>query len=37
MANIKDFIKESSQGFPWDAAVKDFITKEGSISSQTTS
>ena len=29
----QSFIQESSQGFPWDAAVKNFVTKEGSISS----
>jgi M6 family metalloprotease-like protein len=29
----QNFIQESSQGFPWDAAVKNFVTKEGSISS----
>jgi len=29
----QNFIQESSQGFPWDAAVKNFVTNEGSISS----
>jgi M6 family metalloprotease-like protein len=29
----QNFIQESSQGFPWDAAVKNFATNEGSISS----
>ena len=27
------FVRESSQGFPWDEAVKKYITKEGPISS----
>jgi M6 family metalloprotease-like protein len=27
------FLKETSQGFPWDQVVKDYRTKEGSISS----
>ena len=27
------FISETSQGFPWDSAVKEFISKEGPISS----
>jgi M6 family metalloprotease-like protein len=29
----QNFINESSQGFPWDAAVKNFVTNEGSVSS----
>jgi M6 family metalloprotease-like protein len=29
----QNFIQESSQGFPWDAAVKNLVTNEGSISS----
>jgi M6 family metalloprotease-like protein len=29
----QDFIQQSSQGFPWDAAVKSFVTNEGSMSS----
>lgn len=27
------FINETSQGFPWDQAVKDLVTNEGSVSS----
>ena len=27
------FIGEGTQGFPWDQAVKDYVTKEGSIAS----
>jgi hypothetical protein len=29
----QDFITETSQGFPWDAAVKNLITNEGPVSS----
>lgn len=29
----QDFITETSQGFPWDAAVKNLVTAEGSVSS----
>lgn len=29
----QDFITESSQGFPWDAAVKNLVTNEGRVSS----
>ena len=29
----QDFITETSQGFPWDAAVKNLVTNEGSVSS----
>ena len=29
----EDFITETSQGFPWDAAVKNLVTNEGSVSS----
>jgi M6 family metalloprotease-like protein len=29
----QNVIDETSQGFPWDQAVKDLVTKEGSISS----
>ena len=29
----QDFIIETSQGFPWDAAVKNLVTNEGSVSS----
>ena len=33
LPNGQDFILESSQGFPWDEAVKNFVTNEGNISS----
>jgi hypothetical protein len=29
----QNFITETSQGFPWDAAVKNLVTNEGSVSS----
>ena len=29
----QNFINETSQGFPWDAAVKNLVTNEGSVSS----
>jgi len=29
----QSFIQESSQGFPWDEAVKNLVTNEGSVSS----
>jgi M6 family metalloprotease-like protein len=29
----QSFIQETSQGFPWDAAVKNLVTNEGSVSS----
>jgi M6 family metalloprotease-like protein len=29
----QNIIQETSQGFPWDAAVKNLVTKEGSVSS----
>jgi hypothetical protein len=29
----QNFIQESSQGFPWDEAVKNLVTNEGSVSS----
>ena len=29
----EDFITETVQGFPWDAAVKNLVTNEGSVSS----
>ncbi len=29
----QDFITETSQGFPWDDAVKNLVTNEGSVSS----
>jgi hypothetical protein len=33
LPNGQTIIKESLQGFPWDAAVKNFVTNEGSVSS----
>jgi len=33
LPNSQTFLKESSQGFPWDQAVKEFVTNEGKISS----
>jgi M6 family metalloprotease-like protein len=33
LPNGQTFLGETSQGFPWDKAVKDYVSKEGSISS----
>lgn len=33
LPNGQTFLKETSQGFPWDAVVKNLITSEGKVSS----